>query len=330
MWDTALASPHGRTELDRLVDIDSAVRVVGDNVFAAGFQGRTAMLALDSGQIWWAHDMSSYRGLAVDAENLYVTQSDGVVVALRQRDGSELWRNDKLKRRGLSTPAVTSTAIAVADYQGYLHWLDKGTGQLVARQRVAKFRVSNPPVAVQDTVVVLTDAGNLAAFRATPHRSRKRCTMQRTCCPVVALIGRPNVGKSTLFNAMTGTRDALVADLPGLTRDRQYGFARRTEVPCIVVDTGGLVENAGVIESLMIAQTERAIAEADRLIVVVDGRAGVTPQDEFVARLARRSGKPVLLAVNKTEGSTTTSPSPTFINWRSESRIRLRPLMIKA
>ena len=94
----------------------------------------------------------------------------------------------------------------------------------------------------------------------------------------------------------------MVADLPGLTRDRQYGFARRTEVPCIVVDTGGLVENADVIESLMIAQTERAISEADRLIVLVDGRAGVTPQDQFVAQLARRSGKPVFLAVNKTEG----------------------------
>jgi GTP-binding protein len=120
--------------------------------------------------------------------------------------------------------------------------------------------------------------------------------------PVVALIGRPNVGKSTLFNAMTGTRDALVADLPGLTRDRQYGFARRTDVPCIVVDTGGLVENADVIESLMIAQTDRAIAEADRLIVLVDGRAGLTPQDQFVAGLARRSGKRVILAVNKTEG----------------------------
>jgi GTP-binding protein len=120
--------------------------------------------------------------------------------------------------------------------------------------------------------------------------------------PVVALIGRPNVGKSTLFNAMTGTRDALVADFPGLTRDRQYGFARRTEVPCIVVDTGGLVENADQIESLMVAQTERAIAEADRLIVLVDGRAGLTPQDEFTAQLARRSGKPVILAVNKTEG----------------------------
>jgi outer membrane protein assembly factor BamB len=169
IWDTALASPHGRTELDRLVDIDSAVRVVGDNVFAAGFQGRTAMLALDSGQLWWSHDMSSYRGLSVDEDNLYVTESDGTVVAMRQRDGAEVWRNDKLKRRGLSTPVVTSTAIAVADFQGYLHWLDKNTGALVARQRIAKKqRVSNPPVSAGDTVVVLTDAGTLAAYRATP------------------------------------------------------------------------------------------------------------------------------------------------------------------
>jgi outer membrane protein assembly factor BamB len=69
VWDATLAAPHGRTELDRLVDVDSAVRVIGDDVFATGFQGRTAMLALDSGQIWWAHDMSSYRGLAADADN---------------------------------------------------------------------------------------------------------------------------------------------------------------------------------------------------------------------------------------------------------------------
>src|ERR1700723_2575270 len=173
VWDTALASPHGRTELDRLVDIDSAGRGVGDNVFAAGFQGRTAMLALDSGQLWWSHDMSSYRGLSVDEDNLYVTESDGTVVAMRQRDGAEVWRNDKLKRRGLSTPVVTSSAIAVADFQGYLHWLDKNTGELVARERVAKKqRVSNPPAGSGDTVVVLTDAGTLAAYRATPKAQR--------------------------------------------------------------------------------------------------------------------------------------------------------------
>jgi outer membrane protein assembly factor BamB len=150
------------------VDIDSAVRVVDDNVFATGFQGRTAMLALDSGQIWWAHDMSSYRGLAVDGDNLFVSQADGVVVGLRGRDGSEVWHNDQLKRRGLSAPVITSTAVAVADYQGYLHWLDRDTGKLVARVRVSKDRVSNSPVAVDDTVVVLTDGGALAAYRATP------------------------------------------------------------------------------------------------------------------------------------------------------------------
>src|SRR3984957_10568750 len=169
VWDTALASPHGRTELDRLVDIDSAVRAVGENVFAAGFQGRTAMLAVDSGQVWWAHDMSSYRGVAVDADNLYVTQSDGIVVALRQRDGSELWRNQKLKLRRLSTPVLTSTAVVIADFQGYVHWLDKSTGELVARERIAKERVTNSPVAVDDTVVILTDGGKLAAYRATPR-----------------------------------------------------------------------------------------------------------------------------------------------------------------
>jgi outer membrane protein assembly factor BamB len=174
LWDTALASPHGRTELDRLVDIDSAVQVVGENVFATGFQGRTAMLALDSGQLWWSHDMSSYRGLAVDADNLYVTQSDGTVVAMRQRDGAELWRNEKLKRRGLSTPIVTGTAVAIADFQGYIHWLDKSTGELVARVRIAKQRVSSPPAGVGDTIVVLTDGGSLAAYRATPKVSSTR------------------------------------------------------------------------------------------------------------------------------------------------------------
>lgn len=168
VWDTALASPHGRTELDRLVDIDSAVRVVGDDVFATGFQGRTAMLALDSGQIWWAHDMSSYRGMCADAENLYVTQSDGAVVALRERDGSEIWRNQSIMRRALTAPVETTTAVVVADYQGYLHWLDKGTGYLVARERVSKHRVSSQPVAAQDTVVVLDDGGRMAAFRADP------------------------------------------------------------------------------------------------------------------------------------------------------------------
>jgi GTPase len=120
--------------------------------------------------------------------------------------------------------------------------------------------------------------------------------------PVIALVGRPNVGKSTLFNVLTGTRDAIVADVPGLTRDRQYGFGRLGPVPCVVIDTGGLVENPSGIETQMRAQTERAVAEADRLIFLADARAGLSPQDLFVARELRRAGKPVTLALNKAEG----------------------------
>ncbi len=120
--------------------------------------------------------------------------------------------------------------------------------------------------------------------------------------PVVALVGRPNVGKSTLFNVLTGTRDAIVADVPGLTRDRQYGFGRLGPVPCIVIDTGGLVENPVGIEAQMRAQTERAVAESDRLVFLADARAGLSPQDYFVAGELRRSGKPVTLVLNKAEG----------------------------
>jgi len=120
--------------------------------------------------------------------------------------------------------------------------------------------------------------------------------------PIVALVGRPNVGKSTLFNVLTGTRDAIVADVPGLTRDRQYGFGRLGPMPCVIIDTGGLVENPVGIEAQMRAQTERAVAEADHLVFLADARGGLTPQDYFVARELRRSGKPVTLVLNKAEG----------------------------
>jgi len=120
--------------------------------------------------------------------------------------------------------------------------------------------------------------------------------------PVIAIVGRPNVGKSTLFNTLTGTRDAIVADVPGVTRDRQYGYGRLGPVQYVCIDTGGLVENPSGMDALMRIQTEHAIKEADRLIFVADARAGLTPQDQFFANELRRSGKPVFLAVNKAEG----------------------------
>ena len=111
--------------------------------------------------------------------------------------------------------------------------------------------------------------------------------------PVIAIVGRPNVGKSTLFNTLTKTRDAIVADVPGVTRDRQYGYGRLGPVQYVCIDTGGLVENPSGMDALMRIQTEHAIKEADRLIFVADARAGLTTQDQFFARELRRSGKPV-------------------------------------
>jgi GTP-binding protein len=120
--------------------------------------------------------------------------------------------------------------------------------------------------------------------------------------PVIALVGRPNVGKSTLFNRLTRSRDALVADYPGLTRDRKYGFGRLGPVPYIVIDTGGIAGGEEGIDEAMASQTVKALQEADVAIVMVDGRSGVTASDEHVADLARRYAKKAWLAVNKAEG----------------------------
>jgi GTP-binding protein len=120
--------------------------------------------------------------------------------------------------------------------------------------------------------------------------------------PVIALIGRPNVGKSTLFNRLTRSRDALVADYPGLTRDRQYGFGRLGPVPYIVIDTGGVAGGEVGINELMVEQTVRALEEADIAIIMVDGRSGLTAADLHVAELARRHARKTWLVVNKSEG----------------------------
>ncbi|NUO72808.1 MAG: ribosome biogenesis GTPase Der [Frateuria sp.] len=120
--------------------------------------------------------------------------------------------------------------------------------------------------------------------------------------PVVALVGRPNVGKSTLFNALTRSRDALVADMPGVTRDRHYGVCHLGARPFVVVDTGGLSGVEEGLDALTAQQVRLAIDEAQVLVFVVDARDGLLPQDQGILGELRRSGKPILLAVNKTDG----------------------------
>ena len=169
LWSATVSAPSGRTELARLVDIDSAVQVAGDDVFVVGFQGRLAMLARDSGQIWWARELSSYRGLALGDDALYVSTDQGAVVAVSRRDGTELWRQDALRLRRLSGPAVDGDAVVVGDFEGYLHFLDRATGQMLARTRAGGSPISDSPLVVNGTVIVQDDGGRVSAFQARPR-----------------------------------------------------------------------------------------------------------------------------------------------------------------
>lgn len=166
MWDTIVNSPRGRTELERLADIDSPARIAGDDVFVVGFQGRIAMLARDSGQIWWARDASSYRGFTMDEQNLYLTNSDSVVIAMRRSDGAVQWEQGTMRRRGLTAPTIDGDALVVGDFQGYMHWLDKATGAIVARQKTDGERITNAAISDNERVFVQTDSGKLLAFRS--------------------------------------------------------------------------------------------------------------------------------------------------------------------
>lgn len=176
LWDTVVNAPSGRTELERLSDIDAPAYVSGSDVFVVGFQGRIAMLALDSGQIWWARDASSYRGFAADDQSIYLTRSDGVIVSMRRVDGAVQWENDTLKFRALTAPAVDGDALVVADFEGYMHWLDKSNGQVVARHKTDGDRVTNAPVTSDAGVFVQTDGGKLIAFKSRIDTQRDDST----------------------------------------------------------------------------------------------------------------------------------------------------------
>jgi outer membrane protein assembly factor BamB len=166
LWSTTVAPSQGRTEIERLVDIDSPVRVVGDDIFVVGYQGRIAMLARDTGQLWWGRDLSSNRGLAVDRDTIYVTTADSSVVALRRRDGTPVWTQDALLRRGLTAPALAGDTLVVGDFEGYVHWLDAATGQMLARGKTGGGRISNSPVVAGELLLLQTDSGDVQAWRA--------------------------------------------------------------------------------------------------------------------------------------------------------------------
>jgi outer membrane protein assembly factor BamB len=175
-WETQITPPHGTNEIERLNDVDATPRVAGNDVYVAQFQGKVAMLALDSGQIWWSHEMSSYHGMAVDGSEIYVATADGQVIGMRSTTGVELWTQKALMFRSLSMPAVSDSAIAVGDYQGYVHLLDPKTGTVIGRVRAGKHSISSTPVLAGDLLIVMNERGAITAFRMTAIETPRRAT----------------------------------------------------------------------------------------------------------------------------------------------------------
>lgn len=164
-WEVAIASPTGRNELERLVDVADGIGVVGSDVYTASYQGRAVGINLGSGNMIWQEELSSFAGLGVDVNNVYVTTSDGTVVALGRRSGTELWRQPALARRDVTAPTRFESSLVVGDFDGYLHWMSPEDGAFVARRRAGGDRVTSAPIVVNRTLVAQTADGSIAAFR---------------------------------------------------------------------------------------------------------------------------------------------------------------------
>lgn len=139
IWKLTVAVPKGSTEIERMIDIDATPVIDGDNLFVVTYQGRIANIHISSGQLVWTRDFSAYNGIVVDATKLYVSDSEGYVWALDRKSGATIWKQDKLIRRSLTQPALYNKSIVVADFNGFVHWLDREDGHLQARFRLGGY-----------------------------------------------------------------------------------------------------------------------------------------------------------------------------------------------
>jgi outer membrane protein assembly factor BamB len=166
VWEAPVAEPEGRSELERLVDIDGDLAVGADTVYASSVRGVTAAISITSGQIAWTRDNGGANSLELTADGVLVADNGGTIWSLDRASGSALWRQEGLLRRQPTGPALASNYAVVGDLEGYLHWFDPRTGAFVARERVGNARIlATPLVTPTGTVVAVTDEGRLAAYR---------------------------------------------------------------------------------------------------------------------------------------------------------------------
>ncbi len=163
-WEAMLSPPSGRSDLERLADVDGALAVVGQDIYAAGYQGRLASVASESGQILWARDISTHVGVGVDFANVYSLDGEGELIALLRRNGDEVWRQDALLRREPTTPVAFDNAVAIGDFEGYVHLFSNVDGRPVARIRVGKGLLSGAPVVIGNKLYVQSESGSLEAY----------------------------------------------------------------------------------------------------------------------------------------------------------------------
>lgn len=164
VWEQRVAVPQGRSELDRVVDIDGGLLLSGGVLYVASYQGRVAGLELESGRVLWQRDASSYAGVAQGFGNVYVSLASGTVEGIDERSSSALWSNDSLARRQLSAPEVFSSYVAVGDLEGYLHLLSQVDGRFVGRERIDSDGLRARPLVVGDMIYVFGNSGKLEAL----------------------------------------------------------------------------------------------------------------------------------------------------------------------
>ena len=172
-WGTMLSPPSGKSDLERLADIDGIISVVGQDVYAAGYQGSVASIAAESGQILWTRKVSSYEGVSADWNNLYTVDEEGGIIALTRRTGDESWRQNSLLRREPTLPIPFQTTVVVGDLEGYLHFFSNFDGDPVARVKTGGQAVSIEPIVVADRLYVQSDSGTVSAFVVEQPKDRR-------------------------------------------------------------------------------------------------------------------------------------------------------------
>jgi outer membrane protein assembly factor BamB len=166
IWEKSIAIPRGRTELERLVDIDADPVVINDSVYVVTYQGQLAAVDINSGRVSWSRDMSSQIGLDADYANaVYVTDDQGYVWAVQDGSGDALWRQTRLLRRQVTAPAIAGNYIVVGDFEGYLHWIARDDGRFVSRQQLSDGPIYSKPLVINGIVYVTAADGSITAVR---------------------------------------------------------------------------------------------------------------------------------------------------------------------